>query len=126
MKRIVTLLLLLLMPAGASELHPSEAVANVIRRAHGDQQEDLFGVDYAMVSGKDKSLTKQKIRELFLSIDPAKLSFGKYDYKTGIIDMLEPKKIRFTLQSRASSSKDVITSIASYRVIVGIELSPSK
>ena len=122
MKWIITLMMFLAIQASASEMRPSEAILNAIRLAHDVNQESLISVDYKMILESDKTMTKERIHELFRTIDPEKVRFGAHDSKTGKIDMIEPKKIRFTMQSRSSSSK-VITSVASYHVIVRIELS---
>ena len=89
--------------------------------SHHTDQEELISVDYKMVLESDKTLNKEKIHELFRTIDPAKVRFGSYDRKTGTIDMIEPKKIHFIMQYRASSS-EVITSVAGWYVIVGIKI----
>jgi hypothetical protein len=121
MKWIITLFLILAAQAGASELRPSEAILHVIRISHDTDEEEFISVDYKMVLKSDKTLNKEKIHELFQSIDPDKVRFGAYDRKTRTIDMLEPKKIQFTTEYRANSS-EVITSVAGYHVIVGIKM----
>lgn len=121
MKWIITLILILAAQAGASEKSPSSVIVDVTRMAHDRNQEELFSVDYDKVLKSDKTLNKEKIHELFRSIDPDKVRLGEYDRKTRTIEMIEPKKIQFTMEYRASSS-EVITSVAGYHVIVGIKI----
>lgn len=121
MKWIITLFLILATQAGASELRASSVILNAIRLAHDTDQEEFISVDYEMVLKSDKTLNKEKIHELFQSIDPDKVRFGAYDRKTRTIEMIEPKKIQFTTEYRASSS-EVIISVAGYHVIVGIKM----
>ncbi len=113
------------MPVAASRLSPQAAILKMIQMAHDVNSKAKLSVDYQMVLKTDKTLTKEKVQELFQSIDPEKVRFGEYDSKSVSIEMIEPRNIRFTMQSRAFSDRDTPTSVASYYVVVGIQLKPN-
>ncbi len=122
MKILIVLFLSLVMPVAASGLSRQEAILKMLQTAHDVNSKNNCWVDYQRVMKSDKTLTKEKVQELSQSIDPEKVRFAAYVSKSGYIEMIEPKNIRFTMESRAFSDRDNPTSIASYFVVVGIQL----
>ena len=106
MKRTLALLVVLVLtiPVFASEIVPPDMrIPQLVQEARKfGYVTELWGVDYRTILKSDKTMTKDRVLELFRSIAPEKIKLAKHEHLATIITMLEPKQIVFTFEARDS------------------------
>lgn len=113
MKKLVILLIFMLFASlvYAFEIIPPDMrVLQLVKNAHTfDEVTELWGVDYNQILQSDKTMTKQRVFELFKSMDPGKIKLADHEHLATVITVLEPEQLTLTFEARGTGSTKVPT-----------------
>jgi hypothetical protein len=90
----------------ASEIIPPDMLLTQIIKDFRDKDSppDHWAVDYAKIEKSDPQLNKQKVFALLRSIDPNRIKLADHDHLAKMVELLEPKHLKFHFEARDTKS----------------------